>query len=177
MIAGGETLYEPELGDKIAASGSYVSPTINVRAAEFDPARFSTRIKGLRDAGAKIITSTDSGIDNVPHYAFPLSLPLYVEYGLTTAEVLRSTTVVAAEALGLSEVTGSLRPGLAADLIAVRGNPLTDISAVADLELVVARGQRFIPDVLPALPKLPEGFVPMDKTHASPTLNHEEVRA
>ena len=176
VVAGGETLYEPELGDKIAASGSYVSPTINVRAAEFDPARFSTRIKGLRDAGAKIITSTDSGIDNVPHYAFPLSLPLYVEYGLTTAEVLRSTTVVAAEALGLSEVTGSLTPGLAADLIAVRGNPLTDISAVADLELVVARGQRFIPDVLPALPKLPEGFVPMDKTHTSPTLNHEEVR-
>ena len=174
VIEGGEIMYDPELGDQIAASRSYVSPTINVRAKEFDASRFGARIEGLRDAGARIITSTDAGIDNVPHFAFPQSLPLYAEYGMTIPEVLRATTVVAAEALGLADVTGSLTPGLEADLIAVRGNPLTDLAAIEDLELVVARGTRFVPDVIPAIPPLPEGFVPMNKGHKVSNLHHEE---
>lgn len=173
VVAGGETKWDQELADKIAASNSYVSPTINIRAKEFDPERFATRIKGLVDAGAKIITSTDSGIDNTPHFAFPDSLPLYVQFGMSTDQVLRATTVVAAEALGLSDLTGSLKPGLEADLIAVRGNPLTDIAAVKDLAFVVARGQQFTPDPIPEIPPLPEGAVPLSKSHKAVLFNHE----
>ncbi|MGA4507959.1 amidohydrolase family protein [Propionibacteriaceae bacterium G1746] len=174
VIEGGESQFDTAVADAIAASDSWVSPTINVRARDFDPERFGVRIAGLKAAGARIITSTDSGIDNTPHFAFPQSLPLYVEFGMTTAEVLRSTTVLAAEALGLAGVTGQLAAGCEADLIAVRGNPLDDIAATADLEYVVARGRRFIPDVLPEIPPLPEGLVPMNKRHSFTQLNHEE---
>lgn len=162
---GGQTSYDAELGERIAASNSYVSPTINVRATEFDPERFATRLTGLKEAGARIIASTDSGIDNVPHYGFAKSLPLYVEFGLSVEETLRATTSVAAEALGLSDVTGSLKPGLSADLIAVRGNPLDNINDVTELEYVVARGQRFHPDPQPEIEPLPDDYVPITQRH------------
>ena len=74
--------------------------------------------------------------------------------GLPTTEVLTAATSRAADALGLATVTGSLTAGLSADLIAVRGDPRHDLSALHDLRLVLARGEPFTPDPLPPIPPL-----------------------
>jgi imidazolonepropionase-like amidohydrolase len=60
---------------------------------------------------------------------------------MTPLEAIRSATVVAADCLGLGEVTGRVAPGYAADLVAVAGDPAERIGALADVRLVVASGR------------------------------------
>jgi imidazolonepropionase-like amidohydrolase len=66
---------------------------------------------------------------------------LMVEYGLPPMRGLQAATSVAAEALGQQDCLGTLTPGKAADIIAVEGNPLDDIGALARVELVVKDGR------------------------------------
>lgn len=113
-----------ELVDRIVAAGTYVCPTGNVPFAEFLATRgaeFKPALSTLYERGAKIIAGTDAGIDNVPHHAYVGGLEGLASIGMSTVETLYAATVRAAEALGLGEVTGRLRAGMAADLIAVDG--------------------------------------------------------
>jgi imidazolonepropionase-like amidohydrolase len=57
---------------------------------------------------------------------------LMASYGLSTGETLRSATSRAAELLGMAEATGSIAPGRRADLLVVDGDPLGDLSILAD---------------------------------------------
>lgn len=157
--------YDDHLGARIAEQGAYVSPTINVLLKALNIDFFNERMRRLLQAGAKIITSTDAGIDHVPHFAFPQSLPLYAEFGMSNADILRAATLTAAEALGIDHVTGNVVEGREADMIAVDGNPLERIDDVAKLTFVLARGERFHPDPVPALPELPPDFVAMTEKH------------
>jgi imidazolonepropionase-like amidohydrolase len=59
---------------------------------------------------------------------------------MTGAEAIAAATGAAADVLGVSSVTGRLAPGLAADVIAVRGNPLDDIRLLSDVRLVIQAG-------------------------------------
>jgi len=59
--------------------------------------------------------------------------------------VLDAATARAARAIGVGDRTGSIEPGKEADLIAVRGDPLRDISVLHQAELVVARGTQVTP--------------------------------
>lgn len=61
--------------------------------------------------------------------------------GFTRAEVLRMATVNGAELMGWSDAVGALKPGLAADMIAVRGDPLKDIAVLEKLGFVMKGGQ------------------------------------
>jgi imidazolonepropionase-like amidohydrolase len=63
--------------------------------------------------------------------------------GQSTEDAIRSITSLAAESLGLDSTTGTLRPGLAADIIAVEGNPLEDIGALRRVRFVMKGGQIF----------------------------------
>jgi imidazolonepropionase-like amidohydrolase len=63
-----------------------------------------------------------------------------VESGMTPAEAIRSATVVTAELLGMSEDLGTLEAGKIADLIAVDGNPLEDVSVLEDVAVVISGG-------------------------------------
>ncbi len=67
---------------------------------------------------------------------------MYVDLlGMTPTEVLRSATIDAAEVLGMEGEIGRLAPGYSADLIAVRGDPQADISALSDVDYVMVRGR------------------------------------
>ncbi|HEX2073406.1 MAG TPA: amidohydrolase family protein [Geodermatophilus sp.] len=141
----------PALVDRIAASGTAVCPTISARFP-----RTREQIPGLADspealvrAGVRLIAGTDAGIPHTPHHTFPDALQAMAGIGMTSLQVLSAATTEAADVLGLAEVTGRLAPGLDADLVAVEGDPRTDLAALCRLRLVVARGEPFTPDPLP----------------------------
>jgi imidazolonepropionase-like amidohydrolase len=151
--------FDPALADDIAAAGIYVCPTMNVHAQTLRD-RFGDALEkvimGLYSRGVQIIAGTDAGIDNCPHGAYVCGLEGLAEAGMPTAAVLDAATMLAARALGVDDRTGSITPGKDADLIAVRGDPLTDISALHRIELVVARGRQFAPPPPPGWPHAAE---------------------
>ncbi|GAC1373116.1 MAG: amidohydrolase family protein [Hymenobacter sp.] len=65
----------------------------------------------------------------------------YAEAGMKPLEIIRAATLNGAELLGLKDKIGALEPGLAADLIAVDGDPLADITALEKVRFVMKGGQ------------------------------------
>jgi imidazolonepropionase-like amidohydrolase len=68
---------------------------------------------------------------------------------LELRQILSAATTIAAEALGLRDVTGSITTGLDADLVALEGDPLLDFDAYTRPRVVVTRGR--VVDLGPAL--------------------------
>jgi imidazolonepropionase len=94
-----------------------------VRAVLLPIAAFTLRqdpppIAALRSAGVPLVVASDANPGTAPTESLPLALALAVRsYGLSPAEALLGATREAAASLGLGEITGALRPGLAADLV------------------------------------------------------------
>jgi imidazolonepropionase-like amidohydrolase len=93
-----------------------------------------------REAGVRIAAGTDTGAPLVPHSSLRRELELLVRLGLTPMAALVAGTRVAAEAMRMDRLVGTLEPGKLADLIAVGGDPTHDIRALHDLRLVVQGG-------------------------------------
>ena len=74
------------------------------------------------------------------HHGVP-ELALMVKAGMSPLEAIRAATSTAARVLGLHEETGRIAPGLAADLIAVAGDPGERIEALDAVRLVIANGR------------------------------------
>ena len=89
-------------------------------------------------AGAKVGFGTDSAVyphgDNAKQFAW------MVRYGMTPLQAIRSATTLAAELLGWQGKTGAVAPGYYADIIAVRGDPLTDIAVLEHVIFVMKGG-------------------------------------
>lgn len=101
-------------------------------------------VRELRRLGAQLVLSSDAGIaPNKPHDALPCGVEGFAALvGLMPHEVLAQVTSGAARACGLGGVTGTLEAGRDADLLAVAGNPLEDLSAITAVRAVYARGRR-----------------------------------
>jgi imidazolonepropionase-like amidohydrolase len=67
-------------------------------------------------------------------------LSTFADIGMTNAEALRANTSVAAEACGISDRKGAISVGMDADLLAVAGNPLDNISCVENVRAVFVKG-------------------------------------
>ena len=94
------------------------------------------------ERGVKIAFGTDVGgfdWDIDPAVEFPLM----VKYGMTPAQAIRSATLSAAELLGMEDQIGSIEPGKLADIVAVPGDALRDISALQHVEFVMKGGVVF----------------------------------
>jgi imidazolonepropionase-like amidohydrolase len=152
----------PEVAERIAASGTVVSPTCNCRLPQLRAARPQLQFPAgeLYRRGVPVVASTDAGIDHNPHHGFVAGLEAMTELGIPDQYVLLAATSRAAEALGLGGVVGELTPGASADLIAVAGAPDQDVSALHDLRYVLARGVPFTPDPLPPIEPLPDEALP-----------------
>jgi imidazolonepropionase-like amidohydrolase len=86
------------------------------------------------DAGVTIGVGTDTaGI-------YVEELQMMVDLGMTTALVLQCATRVNAEILGFARQIGTVEPGKTADLVVVRGDPVSNLNALDDVELVVQDG-------------------------------------
>ena len=61
--------------------------------------------------------------------------------GLSSLDAIRAATINAAAAFRLQDSIGTIRPGMVADIVAVRGDPLVDITTLMQPVLVVSRGR------------------------------------
>ncbi|WP_433802433.1 amidohydrolase family protein [Actinomycetospora sp. CA-084318] len=125
------------VAELVAASGAVTVPT-KFRGWPDWPDREEARARQRwADAhGIPVLLGNDAGAGQGRFDDLHEAMTWYVEVGWTPAQVLAATTCRSADALGLGEVTGRLRPGLAADLIVVDGDPLADVTALARLRLV-----------------------------------------
>ena len=89
-------------------------------------------------AGVKIAYGTDSGV--YPHKDVGRQFAYMVRHGMTPMQAIRSATIVSAELLRASDDLGSVEPGKFADLVAVAGDPLDDISVLEDVAFVMKGG-------------------------------------
>lgn len=89
--------------------------------------------------GVKMAFGTDSGI--YPHGRNAEQFNLMVKAGMSEMDALKSATIIAAELIGIEDKTGSIEEGKWADLIAVKGNPLEDISLLEEVEFVMKEGK------------------------------------
>jgi len=95
----------------------------------------------MHEAGVSIALGTDAGAPGVViGKAAHMELELFVESGLTPMEAIVAGTRNAANVIERADDLGTIEPGKLADLIAVAGNPLSDISAFREIQLVVKDG-------------------------------------
>lgn len=92
-------------------------------------------------AGATIVFGSDAGI--YPHGMAYIQFPFMVEYGMTPMEAIQAATSVAAAQMGWEDRVGAVEPGRLGDLIAVKGDPLEDISQLENVDTVIKGGLVF----------------------------------
>ena len=89
-------------------------------------------------AGVPMAVGSDVG--PFPHGTQAREFELMVKYGMPAADVLRASLLTGAHLLGWQDVIGQLKPGFYADVIAVPGNPLQDISVLQRVSFVMKNG-------------------------------------
>ena len=111
------------------------------RLHEMKRESFLKAVKG----GVKIAYGTDTGI--IPQGANARQFAVMVRWGMPASQAILSATSVAADLLNLSKDIGSIEAGKYADIIAVTGNPLSDISVLEDVKFVM-KGGRIIKNLM-----------------------------
>ena len=89
-------------------------------------------------AGARMAFGSDGGV--YPHGDNGQQFAYMVEYGMTPLEAIQAATIHAAELVGWADRVGTLEPGKFADLIAVAGNPLADVTELERVRFVMKGG-------------------------------------
>jgi imidazolonepropionase-like amidohydrolase len=141
--------FDPQVAGAIADRGIVVSPT-NV----IDYRRIEQGGKGApRDElnaiwrrllahGVAFAASSDAGVTDLLYDDYALIPELMVaELGMSPRDAILACTQTAAKALGLQDEIGTLEAGKIADMVAVRGNPLEDISALRRVQVVMRDGR------------------------------------
>jgi imidazolonepropionase-like amidohydrolase len=144
----GDGLTEPEMAE-MARRGIYWVPTIAVglyvaggRGGEWPQMTRLQRdnfAKALKH-GVKIALGTDAGGFDWKDLNQAKEFEYYVQYGMTPMQAIRTGTAVAAELLGWSDRAGTIEPGKWADIVAVGGDPLKDITELQRVNFVMKAG-------------------------------------
>ncbi len=138
-----KTFYVPTLStvngylERLAANPNAYPPAIK---AQIDW-RIGVTGKSLAKAypaGVRIAYGTDAGVSK--HGRNADEFELLVKFGMPPVEAIKAATVNAAELLGVDKETGTIEVGKAADIIAVDGDPLTDVKVMKAMKFVMARG-------------------------------------
>ena len=128
-------------GDFVAriASGpnNFFTPAQTAKALEAGP-KMLDMARRAHEGGGKIAFGTDSGVsahgDNAQEFA------LLVRAGLTPLEAIQAATVGAADHLRIANEAGKIAPGMPADIVAVSGDPLTDVTELERMKFVMKGG-------------------------------------
>ena len=153
------TVMDDEILRLFKQTGAYYVPTLSTvngyleRLAK-DPNAYTPEVRKQIDwrigitgqslrkavpAGVKIAFGTDAGVSK--HGRKADEFALMVTNGMTTVEAIKAATVNAADLLGLASEVGTIEPGKSADLIAVTGDPLQDVTVLKRVDFVMARGE------------------------------------
>ncbi len=120
----------------------YQLPTLFSLKQSAPPALYEKLQQHLRAAvrdGLPIAFGTDAGV--IRHGENAKEFAELAAIGLTPREAIRAATIEAAAAVGLNGEVGVLKPGARADIIAVEGNPLADLSALQKVKFVMKEGR------------------------------------
>lgn len=122
---------------QLAEQGGVLTPaqTTKARQVSRDMANMG---RFARANNVRIAYGTDSGVS--PHGMNAREFQLLVEAGFTPLQAIQMATVNAADHLQLGTETGRIAPGYAADIIAVDGDPLADVTTLMNVRFVMARG-------------------------------------
>ena len=146
--------------EEMKARGTFLVPTTPImnRAALLDPhlppkgvAVVEQGIKSHKWAikeGVKIAYGTDAGL--YPHGQNADGFTDLIEYGMSPAQAIKTATVNAAELLGVDD-RGAIVVGKLADIIAVNGDPLADVSVLGSVIFVMKNGRIYKMDTRPRL--------------------------
>ena len=137
------TYYVPTItaGKSVADSAKipgYYPPLVVPKAIETGPKIQGTFAKAYK-AGVKIAFGTDAGV--FMHGKNYMEFQYMVEAGMPPMAAIQSATIVAADLLGVKDKLGSIEKGKLADIIAVEGDPLTNISAMKNVTFVMKEGE------------------------------------
>jgi len=124
------------VGEK-AQEADYFPAIVRPKAAEIGPVIQETFAKAY-DAGVKIAFGTDTGVS--PHGENAREFELMVEAGMPPMEAIQSATMGGAALLRVEDELGSVTQGKIADLVAVPGNPLDNISLMKEVSFVMKAG-------------------------------------
>ena len=167
LDADGTVNFREDIAERIERHGAFVNPTLQVSRAtawdlthkrddsgltaseqtELDTARrnLDVRLDHTRrmiDLGVKVITGSDSSWSSYQLGNTVYETELLVHAGYTPMQGVLSVTSWAADALGVSDIVGTLEPGKAADVLVVQGNPAEDINALWDVVDVFFDGRK-----------------------------------
>jgi imidazolonepropionase-like amidohydrolase len=116
---------------------NYFSPIVQPKAAAIGPLIQATFARAVK-AGVNIAFGTDAGV--FPNGENAKEFRYMVEAGMSPLAAIRSATIGAAELLNQSKRLGAIEANFAADIIAVKGDPLTDISLLEKVDFVMKDG-------------------------------------
>jgi imidazolonepropionase-like amidohydrolase len=129
------------LRDLVEPGGDYDDPVVHNRGLFMLPIA-RAMVARARAAGVRITTGVDTGYGERSTSRVAHEMVAFVEeLGFTPMEAIRAATVRNAELFGIERRTGTLRPGMEADLVVVPGNPLEDIRTVQDAIVVLSNGR------------------------------------
>jgi imidazolonepropionase-like amidohydrolase len=127
----------PTLTTRVGLAESKFPPLVQAKADRAVKEQDSMVRRALA-LGVKIALGTDAGV--YPHGGNALEFVLMAADGMTPVQSLKAGTSSAAELLGLQDKIGALKPGMAADIVAVPGNPAVDIKVVQSVLFVMKDG-------------------------------------
>lgn len=139
----------PEIVAALAESGTVVSATLGIKPGSAPVPRIAAlfpvmlaHFRRMRDSGVKFIVSSDAGIGpQKPFDILPQAAAMYSNLlGIPPVEALRAVTSDPAALCRIGDRKGRLAPGYDADILAVQGDPFTDIAALAKVTAVYRLG-------------------------------------
>ncbi|MEU6541194.1 amidohydrolase family protein [Streptomyces sp. NPDC047000] len=120
----------------------HAAPALRAKAAEVFPRARESTSRAIR-RGVKVALGTDAPA--VPHGRGSLEMRALVDRGMAPLQALRAATTVAADLIDAGD-RGRLEPGLLADVVAVPGDPLADVSVTERVSFVMKGGRVYRDD-------------------------------
>lgn len=158
--------FDPAIADRIAASGIYVTPTIQlyrdmvnelIEKQEKAPLSKEEKkeldylslcvdeklrsLQGMLDAGVVCVAGDDAGLPLTPFDRFWLELDAMVAGGMNAMQAMVAATKTAATAMARQDDIGSITVGKQADIIAVESDPCQDITTLANPSFIMCAGR------------------------------------
>jgi imidazolonepropionase-like amidohydrolase len=143
--------FRPDVADRMAEKGIFVVPTLgrsyhppgsgNPPDPSLPPLEETLALfEKMRKSGVRFVAGGDTGASHTPFGEFVWNLELMEQFGMSSREALATGTSLAAECIGRCDL-GALSPGRKADFLAVRGEPLSDIRALWEIDRVYKAGR------------------------------------